>query len=388
MTTTTKICRILSLVFCFSLSINDLAISGESGKVLVNDKMPVAQSSLCDVFDKVVLYEDPDFLPFQKFAFTGRLQADAAFFEADQGDYDSLEWRRARVGFKSKHFDHFTLHSEVDLELNDRDPLYGKLTDSYIGWSKSDTLEIKLGKQGAPFTMDGATSSKEIVRMERSLLSTNLWFPEEYFTGATASGELGNWVYFAGVYSSDGGPEFGDFEAGNFALFSIGYDFAEAWGIDKALVRGDYVHNDISGRGLLNTRSLSDIGSINATFERGRWGLRSDVSVANGFGTQSDLFGVAIMPYYNISDEWQLVASYNHVSSDGPNGVRLDRYESRIESGRADEVHEFYFGVNRYFCGHKLKWQTGVEYTTTEDIAADGGNYDGWGLTSGIRLSW
>lgn len=364
------------------------AISGDMAKAVLDDKSPIEQNGFCDFFDKAVLYKNDDFLPFQKFALTGRLQADAAFFDADQDDYDSLEWRRFRYGFKSKHYDHFTIHTEADLDLVDSDPLYSKLTDTYIGWSKSDALEIKLGKQGASFTMDGATSSKELLRMERSLLSTNIWFPEEYFTGATASGEIGKWTYTIGLYSSDGGPEFGDFEAGTLRLLSLGYDFGDALGVDKAVLRGDYVHNDISGRGVLNTRSLTDVGSLNATLEQGRWGLRTDISAANGFSTQSDLLGVAVMPYYSISDEWQLVASYNYVTSEDPNGVRLDRYESRIERGRADEVHEFYFGVNRYFCGNKLKWQTGVEYTTAADVANDGGAYNGWGLTSGIRISW
>jgi phosphate-selective porin OprO/OprP len=224
--------------------------------------------------------------------------------------------------------------------------------------------------------------------MERSLLSNNLWFPEEYFTGATASGEIDNWVYTVGLFSSDGGAEFGDFEAGYFGLFSLGYDFAEALAVDKALVRVDYVNNDPTGNGVLNTRNLTDVVSLNATLEQGQWGLRSEVAAGSGFGTQSDITAVAIMPYYSINDQWQLVASYNYVTSDDPNGVRLDRYENRIESGRVDDAHEFYFGVNYYLCKHKLKWQTGVEYTTADDIANDGGAYDGWGLSSGIRISW
>jgi phosphate-selective porin OprO/OprP len=364
------------------------AMAGDANKVVIDDKAPVASSTLCDFFDRAVLYKNEDYLPFQKFAFTGRLQADAAFFEADQGDYDSLEWRRFRAGFKSQHFDHFTLHAEADLDLVDSDPLYNKLTDTYIGWSKSDALEIKIGKQGAAFTLDGATSSKSLIRMERSLLSNNLWFPEEYFTGATASGEIDNWVYTVGLFSSDGGAEFGDFEAGYFGLFSLGYDFAESLAVDKALVRVDYVNNDPTGNGVLNTRNLTDVVSLNATLEQGQWGLRSEVAAGYGFGTQSDITAVAIMPYYSINDQWQLVASYNYVTSDDPNGVRLDRYENRIESGRVDEAHEFYFGVNYYLCEHKLKWQTGVEYTTADDIANDGGAYDGWGLSSGIRISW
>lgn len=379
---------LLSATPLIALILNGKVISGELDKAVIDDKMPVEQNTICDIFDKAVLYKNEDYLPFQKFALSGRLQADTAFFDADQGEYDSLEWRRFRMGFKSTHFDHFTIHAEADLDLVDSDPLYTKLTDAYVGWSKSDALEIKIGKQGALFTMDGATSSKSLIRMERSLLSNNLWFTEEYFTGASASGEIGNWVYNTGIFASDGGPEFGDFEAGYFGLFSIGYDFAEAIGLDTALVRGDYVYNDPTGNGILNTRSLSNVVSLNATLEKGKWGLRTDFSTACGWGTQSDLDAIAIMPYYNISDDWQLVASWNYVTSDQLNGVRLDRYENRIVSGRSDEANEFYFGVNRYICGHKLKWQAGVEYTTAEDAANDGGAYDGWGFSSGIRISW
>lgn len=371
-----------------SLLLVETAVAGDLSQAVLNDKMPREQGSLCDLFDKSVLYRNDDFRPFQKFALSGRFQVDAAFFEADQGDYDSLEVRRFRYGFKSKHFDDFTIHAEADLDLVDSDPLYNRLTDAYLGWSRSEKLEIKIGKHGAPFTLDGATSSKELLRTERGLLSTNFWFPEEYFTGASASGVVGKWEYTVGFFSSDGGSEFGDFEAGNFSLLSIGYDFAETLGLDRALLRGDYVHNDISGRGLLGTRNLTDVGSLTAMIEQGRWGLRTDLSAANGFGSQSDLFGLVIMPYYNLSDEWQLVASYDYVTSEDPNGVRLNRYESRIEKGRADAVHEFYFGVNRYLCGNKLKWQTGLQYTTAADGANDGGAYDGWGLTSGIRIAW
>jgi phosphate-selective porin OprO and OprP len=382
--------RSLTLPFAtaFLLGTCPPAFSGDLGKAVLDDKMPIAQSSLCDLFDHTVLYENESFLPLQKFAFTGRLQADATFFEADQGEYDSLEWRRVRAGFKSQHFDTFGVHVETDLDLNDSDPVYRRLTEANLEWSPGDELVVKIGKQGANFTLDGSTSSTRLYRMERSLLSTNVWFTERFFTGATASGEIDGWIYQAGLFSSDAGTEFSDFESGNFALLSIGYDFAEAITVDQAVVRLDYVHHDPTGRGVSGARNLSDVVSLNATIENGPWGLRSDLSFAEGIGTQSDLAGIAIMPTYDLSEEWQLVASYNYVTSDDLNGVRLDRYENRIVSDRADEAHEFYFGVNRYLCGHKLKWQAGVEYTTAEDAANDGGAYDGWGVSSGIRISW
>lgn len=369
-----------------ALATGGTALAGD-GKQIV-DTMVEADKSICDLFDLATFYSNKENPVIQKFAMTGRLQADAAFFYGEGNEFEELTWRRFRNGFKATVFNDFTVHAEADLDLNESSPLYNKLTDTYIAWSKSDEFELLIGKQGAKFTMDGKTSSKELIRMERSLLSTNMWFPEEYFTGVSATGEVDKWVYNLGFFSSDGGPEFGDFEAGFFGLVSIGYDFADSLGLDKALIGADYVNNDPTGNGILNTRSLTQVGSLNGTFEKGPWGLRTDVSAAKGWSSQSDLFGLAIMPYYNISDKIQLVASYNFVTSSGDNGVRLDRYESSVVSGRANEAHEFYAGVNYYLCKHKLKWQTGVEYTTASDDAADGGAYDGWGVSSGIRLSW
>lgn len=380
--------RLDAVLLAVLLAAPSPVLFGETEKAVIDDKAPVAAAATCDLFERAVLYKNKDFIAFQTLALTGRLQLDTAFFEANKGGSNSLEWRRFRYGFKSQHFDHFTLHAETDLDLVDSDPLYNKLTDSYVGWSQSEALAIKLGKQGALFTLDGATSSKNLIRMERSLLSHNLWFTEEYFTGASASGEISHWVYRLGFFSSDGGAEFGEFEAGYFGLFSLGYDFAESLAVDRAVVRVDYVNNNPTGNGVLNTRPLADVVSINATLEQGAWGIRSEVASGSGLGNQPDLTAFAIMPYYRINDRWQLVASYNHVSSGAFDGVRLDRYENRIAPGQVNEAHEFYLGVNHYLCGHQLKWQTGVEYTHAVDRTNDGVAYQGWGLSSGIRISW
>jgi phosphate-selective porin OprO/OprP len=362
-------------------------VAGERAPLL-DDKMPVATWNACDILDLATLYENQDTPALQKFALSGRLQTDAAFFESNQGDLETLNWRRVRSGFKSTHFDDFIVHAEADFDLEDSDPLYRRLTEANVKWSHSEKFEIKFGKQAADFTLDGSTSSTKLIRMERSLLSTNLWFPERFFSGASVAGDIEGWVYYAGVFSSDSGPEFGDFEAGEFGVISLGYDLAEPLELDRASVRLDYMHNSPSGKGTLGTRSLTEVVSLNATFEHGRWGLSGDLAAAKGWATQSDLAGISVMPYYTINDRWQLVASYNLVSSNDANGVRLDRYESRIESGRADEAHEFYLGVNHYLCGHQVKWQAGIEYTSAEDFANDGGAYDGWGVSSGIRISW
>ena len=364
--------------------------AGDGKQTAVNEP---ATTALDDFFKLAALYEGDENTSIQSFVLSGRLQADAAFFYPSQADhYESFHWRRFRAGFKAKFLNHFTLHSEAGFDLNDwdfdeLDDVYSRLTDTYVAWKASDAFNLKIGKIAAQFTMDGWTSSKKLIRLERSLLSNNLWFPAEYHAGTSADGEIDNWIYKIGMYSSAGGPEFGDFDAGYFGLFSIGYDFADTLDMDKALLRLDYVYND-ENKNNEGTRDLGQVVSFNAQLEKGKFGIRTDIAAGDGYGEQSDLFAISLIPFYNITDKWQAVMSYNYVTSDGPNGVHLDRYENRAVSGRADEVHEFFAGLNYYIYGHKLKWQNGIEYTTASDSANDGGAYDGWGFTSGIRLSW
>jgi len=249
---------------------------------------------------------------------------------------------------------------------------------------KSDFL--KIGKQSAGFTLDGATSSKKLLTPERSTVATNLWFPPEYFTGILAKGKTNHWNYQAGIFSSSGDEEFGTFDGGYFGLISLGYDLKEITGCDSSLLRLDYVYNNPDYSGNVGTRDLQHIVSISGHLEQNQTGLATGLSFGNGIGDQSDIFGLEITPYYNLSDMWQLVFRYSYVYSPDDNGVRLNRYESKVVSGKCNAAHEWFLGVNTYFYGHKLKWQNGVEYIHADDRANDGGDYSGWGFTSAFRM--
>jgi phosphate-selective porin OprO/OprP len=158
------------------------------------------------VFDNVwsyaILHENEDNRFMQKFALSGRLQLDSAWFAADEGDFNDVLWRRFRFGFKSDVFRNWVVHLEGDFNLNNKlEEMYNRLTDAYIGWSPTDSLTIKALKQSTGFTLDGATSSKKLLTMQRNNLTNNLWFTSEYFTGLLAKGEIGrNWSYTAGVF--------------------------------------------------------------------------------------------------------------------------------------------------------------------------------------------
>lgn len=51
-------------------------------------------------------------------------------------------------------------------------------------------------------------------------------------------------------------------------------------------------------------------------------------------------------------------------------------------TSRGTEYIKNYSGFNIFFYGHKLKWQTGIQHTIMADSA-----HDGWGVTTGLRLS-
>ena len=346
------------------------------------------EASFTKVWRYATLYDNKDNRFIQKFALSGRLQIDAPWFEADQGEFDDILWRRFRFGFKTLLFQDWVLHIEGSWDLNQSlGEAYERMTDAYIGWRPRKHLDLKILKQSAGFTLDGATSSKKLLTLQRNNLTNNLWFTAEYFTGVSVSGTTAQrWAYKAGFFSSDGSNELSYFEAAYFALLSLGYNFAEDLGLDNATIRFDYVYNQEDEDA--NTRDFSQVFSLVTKWKEDDWRLWTDFSAGQGYTGQSDLWGFALMPSYDIAPHIQLVFRYTYLKSTANNGVRLGRYEKEIVKGRGDEYNEIYGGLNVFFFGHKLKWQTGLQYSTLQDAAADGGEYAGWGFTTGLRVSW
>ena len=358
-----------------------------SGHVVASEER---ETSIYDkIWSYATLYENEDNPYIQKFVLSGRIQPEAADFDADQGDFsDEFLWRRFRFGFKSDVFKNWVVHIEGDFDLNESaGNRYDRLTDAYIGWSARKKLDFKILKQSAGFTLDGATSSKKLLAMQRNDLTNNLWFTREYFTGLLAKGNYNErWSYKAGIFSQDDDDELSNFDASFFTLFSLGYHFNKTSKIDSGLIRVDYVYNeeDINS----GTRDFSQVVSLVTKWQSGPWGLWTDLSAGKGYFEQPDVWGLVLMPFYNFSPRYQVVLRLTHVSSGEENGVRLPRYEGNIVSGRGNEYNEIYVGFNVFFYGHKFKWQTGFEYGDMEDRSGDGGEYKGYGLNTGLRFYW
>ena len=352
-----------------------------------------AQEGEASGFDRVWgsarLYEGDTDSFVQSFDLSGRLQLDFAYVDNGDDHHGEFNVRRFRFGFKTRFARKFTLHVEADFNPQEADPFYVRLTDTYLAWEPSPAAEVILGKQSAGFTLDGMTSSKRLLTIDRNNLTNNIWFTEEYIPGASVGGEATGLVYFAGIFTSDADdPEFGDFKGGEvFYLATLGRDFASGSGADKTLVRLNLVYNE-PGSDSTVSRQLKGIASLNLSWERGEWGLRVDLSAADGYGDQSNLVGFVVMPFLELSEKLQLVGRYTLVDSEDDNGVRFARYERSIAGSRGDRYNEFYLGLNYYWYGHKLKLQNGAQYVDMRDRAADGGAYTGWAWTTALRLSW
>ena len=333
------------------------------------------------------LHDNEENTELQSVLLSGRFHYEHATVHGNDQAHHEWNVRRMRLGVKSEFVHQFTLHVEAEFNPQERDPFYKRLTSTYVEWSRSPSLAVTVGKQGVMFTMDGSTSSTELLTIDRSNLSNNMWFPQEYMPGVSVSGETSNWVYHLGAYSAgDRNREFGRLNGGLVTLAVLGYNAAEAMGVDQALVSFNYVYQNPNTNNTF-TRQLEHVTSVNFRLEDGRWGVRTDVSMASGYQGQSDLWGTMIMPFLSVTDKLQVVGRHTYLRG-GHNGVRLARYDKYLTGVQGDLYKEFYLGANYYFYGHNLKLQSGVQFADMSDSANDGGIYSGVAATTGLRVSW
>jgi phosphate-selective porin OprO/OprP len=344
------------------------------------------------VYDRIwkytELYRNDSNRVVQRVRFSGRFQLDYATVDADEGDASEWNVRRMRLGLRATLFRTLTLHGEADFNPQEADPFYDRLTDFYLRWSARDELAVTVGKQSVPFTLDGATTSREFLTIDRNFLTSNVWFTEEYLPGVSVSGSSAPWGYRLGAYSAgEENREFGEFTGGVVTLGTVEYDFTGSTRAKETLLTLNYVYQNPDPNNTF-TQPLQHIVSLNFRYETGRWGFRSDVSAAAGYFDQSDIRGVVAMPFFNVTKALQIVGRYTFVESLDPNGIELGAYEDRVVSDRGDRYNELYVGANYYLYGHQLKLQTGVQFGDMKDSAADGGAYSGVSWTTGLRIAW
>ena len=358
------------------------AIAGNTAVAPAKSVVPVQDDWCKSLWEVPVLYKGDGF--FKEVRLIGRFHGDVYSIDSDQGHESDWEIRRLRIGAVVKLAGHLELKGEVQFDPQNDNPAYAGLTEVYIAYKPNDAFNLKVGKIATYFTHDGWISSNNLQTLERNNLSNNFWFPAKYFSGVAVSGKVDSWLYNVGVHSSDQNKEFGDFNASWFGTASLGYNFGKALGVKSAILRADFMYQDVDPAAI-NTRSFEQVGSLNFALDNEKWGISTDLTGGIGSGKQSDGWGFMVQPWYKITEKLEAVGRYTHLESNDPDGLRFGRYENRVVSGRGDEYDEFYAGLNYYICGHKLKLMTGLEYAEM-DGGEGGGDYEGWTWTSGLRL--
>lgn len=351
-------------------------------------------STYDQIWSAAVLYKGAATDAINEVRLTGRQHIDwYQFRNGTQQDSDFVS-RRTRLGLKAQVLKDFTVHVEADLNLEVPHPLFNKYTDAYVKWAPSKELAFTLGKQSIRYSLDGGTSSNALVTIDRSPLAANLGFSEEYLPGVTAEGESGLWSWRAGFFSSGAADrDFGAFNGGLISYASVSRDITAFSGFAKSSLRLDYFRQTNDAQNATGTpkafsRNYEQGVSLISQNTQGAWTFDGEIGLTEGQGSQTDLKGLQLQTTYAFNKDWQAVARYTRVTSASNNGVSFARYESLLTSGKADRLEEFYFGLNRYFYGHKLKFQLGAQHSKMVDSVNDGGAYAGWGFTTGLRVSW
>ena len=295
-----------------------------------------------------------------------------------------------RFGPRITFFRNYLFHTEVEVNPQEQDPFYVRMTDALRGMvaqSGADDHRRQAQRavhargrdliQGAPHDRSQQPGEQHLVRRRSTCRASSV------------SGRKNAWTYRGSVYSSGAANrEFGEFNGGVFTLAVLGYDFAKKLGVREAVLTGNYLYQqpDVNNTFTRRLRThhvgptsgwMTDAGASAAT-----------CPPASGYLGQRDIWSLMLMPYFNVTDKLQFVGRYTFVDSDGNNGVSLPTYESRVARGSGDEYSEGYLGVNYYFYGHRLKLQSGVEFGEMQDRANDGGEYSGTSWVTGLRLGW
>ena len=394
-TITTMLKPILSLTLAFTTAAA-FAGTAEVSKTATKEK-----SALDKLWDLPVLYKN-DKNPFiEELDFTGRFQLDWFGIDSNktktfkQGDIDFTEIRRFRLGIDSWFADrHVQLKATVDTALDSyhaQGVFYNRMTDLYLNFKFSDALSIRAGKFEPHFGYDREFSDNLQKFFERTLFDDQVFnnAGNDYTAGASVLGKIGNFGYQAAIFSNDVNKEFGLFNGGASELFEISYDFSKTLGADKALWAVDYMHMDINGRSnVFNT--MHNAAATYFDFQKGRFGLVTQVGYGNGTTSKGDQYSFLLMPsYYIIPDKLEVIARYQYGTSDMANGMTLqNRQVKTVGKFTGDTYNSAYVGLNYYVHGQKFKFMVGGQFDELTGGTGKNANYRGWTTLAGFRLYW
>ena len=387
-------------------------IAGDYSKAIIDDKVPIADSTWCDLFKHNTLYEGEGFIKSVKLK--GRYHGQwisqsedtlTAGVEATNGCHE-YENRRFRLGTEIGLANDLTFVGILNIADGTGGTGFHGLTngtffddidDFYISWKPSDDFYVTVGKMKQLILREYEESSNNILTLERSAITNSVvgnkpWGAVVGFNAIGLKHELGAWI--AGTDRDAGGErwDWPDFDSRGSATYRGSYDLTEATSIHF-----DYLFtNNSDGTAPANGSADNNLGSafehvaaLGTESKFGQFILITDViSAQNGLAGGGlpggyDTWGLVVMPCYNFTDRLQFVTRYAYM--DEGREQRVQRFDVRQS---VEDYHTFYAGFNYYLCGNNLKLMAGYEYATGDIFASAGDevNTSSWML--GLRTSW
>jgi hypothetical protein len=343
-----------------------------------------------------LLYKNAENPLLQSLQFGGRFQYQAAYIDGEDANgrdfndtYD--EYRRVRVETKIEMLRYFGLNVKLNM-VNDGRPAGNDLDWGYDSFDEAvlsfdikkafgagplDVLKINYGRFKFNMTEEVHMSSKEIYTIERSAIANKLYGANNRPTGVTLDGEWGKWAGTVGVFSGEDDSEFiGGWNDGQAYNFSLAHQTTDEWRLVL-----DFVMNDESGKD--DFLGYAWATAFNAIYDKDRFGAVSTLALGenNANGARGGTFhSLMVMPYYWIvEDRLQGVFQYQFLGASEGEGIRTNTRYLRsqhspgvnVNSGRGDELHTVYAGLNYHICGDNLKIMGGIEYASLDTPSGD-----------------
>jgi len=359
----------------------------------------------------------------QELRFFGLLHVNYAWVNGKSANrsfsYDNDgEIRRLWAGLEAKMFGNaLTLHEEIRL-ADDKTPSGGQRRIDYIDtwaswaeWEVSRTFPvldgcgswtIGYGKNVVPLAEEVVNSSKFLSVPERSAISNRLYLLSDAVTptGAWLRWKNGLWTATVGVYSTDTAPEMGNWSDGTDYVVEVERDSKDWFRTDAATLAMAFYYDDtVRGDDRL-TGAMNWVASAWMIVKEGPWTFRANAI----YGEADDrnplrdgpFWGLVLTPSYMIvPDKLEAVLRYQYQGSENPQGVFLySRYAKTaglpaneniplLASGRGDEHHSVYAGLNWLICKQNLKLMAGVEWESLQSKSKD--VYQGFTFWTGLR---
>jgi hypothetical protein len=343
------------------------------------------------------LYKNAENPWLQSFNIGGRFQYQAAYLEGEDvngRDFNDTydDYRRARIETKIEFLKYFAANIKLNM-VNDGRPAGNDLDWGYdtfdeavftfdikkaFGAGSLDALKLNYGRFKFNMTEEVHMSSKEIYTVERSAIANKLYGNPNRASGFTLDAAKGKWSGTFGFFSSEDDSEFiGGYNDGYAYYLSLAHATNDEWRFVL-----DFVINDEDG-GTDDYLRYAWATALNAIYTKDRFGAITTLVLGenNDAGIRGGSFNsLMVMPYYwVVEDKLQAVFQYQYAGSSEPEGMRTNSRYVRsqhsagvnVNSGRGDELHTLYTGLNYHICGDNAKIMAGVEYSSLDTPAGD-----------------